>query len=86
MTHTNTNRNALDDVLSGLDSVVRKDADRYSLYCPLEHHRPDAFVETWPDAERRIGVCCHDRGCNREPWQRIVRPDDYPPDGRLRRL
>ena len=86
MTHSNTNRNALADALSGMDSVVRKDANRYSFHCALEHRNPDASVETWPDAEGRIGVCCHDCECNREPWQRIVSPDDYPLDGRLRRL
>ena len=76
MRDSNTNRYALADVLSGMDSVVRKDVDRYSFHCPLEHRTPDVSAEIWRDTEGRIGICCHYRGCNRELRQRIVRPDD----------
>ena len=86
MRDSNTNRSVLADVPAGLTGVVRRDAARYSFHCPPEHRKLDASVEIWPDAEGRIGACCHDCVRSREPWQRITRPGDDPPDGRLRRL
>ena len=74
MRDSNTNRDVLSDVLAGLEGVTRRDADRYSFHCPLEHRKPNASAEIWLDAEGRIGVCCHDCARNRELWQRIVGP------------
>ena len=74
MKDCNTNRDVLADVLAGLEGVTRKDPDRYSFHCPLEHRKSNASAEVWLDAEGRIGVCCYDCGRNQELWQRIVSP------------
>ena len=65
MRDSKTDRDSLADALSGLEGVTRRDVDRDSFHCQLEHRKESASAGIWLDAHGRIGVC----GPNRELWQ-----------------